>query len=127
MIENEFKPMGSMTLLNGSGDVTITWTTENEEHMRGLIEKKLKEGYSFFVVEKVLGIIPIKKKVTTMDQVKLGSKLLLQDKDAIRLFEEGKINVEKNEDHKLDTKHRTDDVDEILKSDVLAVRRIAAG
>lgn len=119
--------MASMTLLNGTGDVTITWTAENEESMKALIEKKIKDGYSFFVVEKIFGIIPHKTRVTSIDQVKLGSKLLLQDNDALRLFEEGKIEVEKTEGRKYDTKHRTEDVDEILKSETLGIRRMAAG
>lgn len=119
--------MASMTLLNGTGDVTITWSEENEEKMRSLIERKLKEGYSFFVIEKILGFIPHKTKVLTMDQVKVGSKILLQDEDAVRLFEEGHIGVEKVESRKFETKHRTEDVDEILKSETLGVRRIAAG
>lgn len=116
-----------MILMNESGDVTITWTQEHEAEMRGLIEKKIKEGYSFFLVEKKFKFFNQKTKITSVDQIQRGSKILLRDEDAIRLFSEGKIQVEKNDAVELTAGKRLDDADEVLKSDTVAVRPIGAG
>ena len=122
-------PMGSMILLNESGDIEIIWSDEHEESMRELIEKKLKEGYSFFILEKKFwGLVECKEKVISMDQIQKGSKLLLRDEDAVRLFNDGKIKVKKSkEKRELNTTKRSKDVDEILKSDTVAVRPVAGG
>ena len=93
-----FVPMGSMVLLNESGDIVVTWSEEHEASMRELIRKKLDAGYSFFIVEKKLfGMIEKRKKVTDISQIQKGTKLLLRDDDAVRLFEDGKVKVSKRE------------------------------
>ena len=74
----------SMILLNECGDVTITWSEEHEEHMRELIEKKLKEGFAFFLIESlVFGLIKQEVKVTSIDQITKGVKLVLRDATAV--------------------------------------------
>lgn len=45
----EFSP--SITWLNMSGDVTITWDASNIDSVRALVEKKMAEGYSFFIIK----------------------------------------------------------------------------
>ena len=125
---DDFKPMGSMILLNETGDVTIEWSDEHEESMRALIEKKLSEGYSFFILEKrFFGLMETKQKVTDIDQIQKGTKLLLRDEDAIRLFNDGKVKVKKNRSKELSTSKRSSDVDEILNNDSIAVRPVAGG
>jgi hypothetical protein len=120
--------MASMILLNESGDVTIIWSEEHEEHMKLLIEKKLKEGYSFFLVKPyIFGLVKKAVKVTSIDEITTGSKLILRDEDAIKLFEAGHIKVKKNENQKLDAERRLHGVDEILKNDTLAIKPIASG
>lgn len=123
-----FQPIGSTTLLNQSGDVTIVWSEEHEAEMRKLIEKKLSEGYAFFKIEKkAFGLIKCKEKITSIDQIQKGTELLLRDEDAIRLFNDGKVRVKKNETKELVAGKSLKDVDEIIKNDTLAVRPIAAG
>jgi len=118
----------SMILLNEAGDVTIIWSEEHEEHMKLLIEKKLKEGYSFFLVKTIaFGLIKKAVKVTSIDEITTGSKLILRDEDAIKLFEAGHINIEKHEKRKLEAGKRLNNADEILKNDTVAIRPIASG
>ena len=45
----------AITLLNETGDVTITWDPENDERMIPLIEKKMKAGFTFFLIEPRMG------------------------------------------------------------------------
>ena len=124
----DFVPMGSMTLLNACGDVTICWDESNSSRMHELIEKKLKEGYSFFILEpKLFGLYNTKVKVLSIDQIKMGSKLVLQDEDAIRLFSENKVKVTKRDKGDNAVSHRSENADEILASKSLAVKPIAAG
>lgn len=41
----------SLTLLNSTGDVTLSWNEDQDSAMREMIEEKLKEGYAFFIIE----------------------------------------------------------------------------
>ena len=43
----------SITFLNGSGDITITWDEHNKEQIIEMIKKKMKEGYTFFTTKKI--------------------------------------------------------------------------
>lgn len=38
----------SITFLNFTGDITITWDEENRERILAIVRKKMAEGYSFF-------------------------------------------------------------------------------
>jgi hypothetical protein len=42
----------SITFLNSLGDVTIIWDKADDEKVKQLIAKKMKEGISFFIIEK---------------------------------------------------------------------------
>ena len=55
-----FRP--AMTLLNSSGDITVEWDDEDEPSMLALIEKKMKDGYRFFIL-KPRKVLPGDKKV----------------------------------------------------------------
>jgi hypothetical protein len=68
---NDFSP--SITFPNMRGDVTISWTKENEDFIKQMIEKKMKEGYSFFVI--------IPRKIFGMDRPRVKTKLTLKNKD----------------------------------------------
>lgn len=46
--EAAFEP--SITLLNRSGDITISWDDEDQAKVEDLVKRKMKEGYSFFIV-----------------------------------------------------------------------------
>lgn len=43
----------SLTFLNGSGDITITWDEHNKEKIIEMIKKKMAEGYTFFTTKKI--------------------------------------------------------------------------
>ena len=43
--------MPAITWLNMSGDVTITWDESNREAIIALVAQKMKDGYSFFILE----------------------------------------------------------------------------
>lgn len=88
MITAKIQP--SITFPNMRGDVTITWTEDSKEFIRELIEKKMAEGYQFFVVmpRKIFGkeMLKVKTKVTmknvedVMD--KTSTATMKEDKDS---------------------------------------------
>lgn len=43
----------SITFLNGSGDITITWDEHNKKKIIEMIKKKMTEGYTFFTTKKI--------------------------------------------------------------------------
>lgn len=61
----DFTP--SITFFNFSGDITITWTADQEENILRMVQKKMEEGYTFLIVKpRLFGLlgqknIPLKK------------------------------------------------------------------
>ncbi len=42
--------MRALTMLNERGDTTISWTPDRDDEMEALIEKKMQEGVTFFII-----------------------------------------------------------------------------
>jgi hypothetical protein len=43
--------MRALTMLNENGDVTIAWTSDRDDEVEAIIEKRMKEGCAFFIIE----------------------------------------------------------------------------
>lgn len=57
---NEAQP--SITWLNMTGDVSITWDDSNRDAVMELVKKKMAQGYSFFVIKpRALRVLGTKK------------------------------------------------------------------
>lgn len=78
--------MASCTILNVTGDVTIAWDDENSKDIKNWIESKLKEGCTFFIVEKKFGFIPIKKKISSAIDLPSKGEVKISDSDAASFF-----------------------------------------
>lgn len=64
MQSTQIDDMRCLTLLNRSGDITITWDGQNDEKIKELVRKKMAEGYTFFTMRKVfIDAIQVKRKV----------------------------------------------------------------
>lgn len=72
--------MNTCTILNVTGDVTIAWDDTNNKEVEAWVQSKLDQGCNFFIVEKKLGFIPVKTKVTK--NTKFGSKGEVKMSDA---------------------------------------------
>lgn len=44
----------SCTLLNQDGDVTVVWDESNDEKMQALIQKKMDEGMTFYIIKPMI-------------------------------------------------------------------------
>lgn len=115
----------TMALLNEHGDVTIGWSAENDEMMKEIVAKKLKEGYTFFVVNTAGQEVRLK----SADQIGDARKIVLTDKDAEELLRKGKIGLVTREraagDYEAVGRARTPE--EVVSNDTLAVRPMRGG
>lgn len=83
-----------ITFLSMTGDITITWSSENDAKMKELIRKKMAEGFVFFTTRKVpLTNIPFKRRLGAkgVDSIK---DLIISDEDfdkMVRLMDDADI------------------------------------
>lgn len=83
----------SMTLLNEMGDVEVTWDSQNDDAMREVIEKKMKEGVRFFILKPFAGNFLYRKTaLKTVADLK-ENRVKIGDSDVEKLFEAGKVQV----------------------------------
>jgi hypothetical protein len=83
-----------MTLLGPDGDLEIAWDSESEEKVRALIEKKMSEGVTFFVMQPIVGdVLHMRRKVTRASQLAKVSKVTIKDPDIDAMFSAGEIGL----------------------------------
>jgi hypothetical protein len=52
----------SLTLLNDAGDQVITWEESSDAEMERIIEKKMAQGFTFYIIEpRAWGLFPPKR------------------------------------------------------------------
>lgn len=136
----------SMTLINVTGDVTLTWEAEQDKKMRELVQAKLDEGYGFFIMEprfKFLNFLGNKKiHITDTKQIKgnsvtmeteedaqkiLFQKIKLGDKKAEEVFLGGIVSIANVPQNNYSTSKRTINVEEIIHSHTVVTNKIAGG
>jgi len=79
--------MRTMTILNRSGDTTITWTEDRDAKVEEWIAARMAEGYTFFFVAPP-GEMRLK---TFSDAVQNGRKIVLSDRDSDELLWEAGV------------------------------------
>ena len=78
----------TITFLNSTGDVTITWSKEEEPAMLALIETKMAAGFSFFILKPRLdgvfgGLLGCAKvPVKSIDDVRQAQNVVADNKTA---------------------------------------------
>lgn len=137
--EEEFTP--SITWLNMTGDITITWTEENREKMLELIRQKMKDGYNFFTTKKV-PIIGVERKVRVSNKnIDTLEKLVIpdnefdklvagmNDKEVAALVHAGDAKMAKRKDNRSGREmlKRLEHAEEVLRNQSLAVRPVVGG
>lgn len=96
-------PQYFMTLLNETGDTSITWDEPDDVEVLTYIQKKMDEGYVFFIERPVIIRAFMKKrKIDNVSSIK-RRKLIVADEAAAKLELNGKIKRTKldygKEDH----------------------------
>jgi len=128
----------SITFLNGSGDITITWDEQNKDIIIKMIEKKMKEGYTFFTTKKLPLVNLYRTIKVTKDNLRKCKFVVIDDdafekmvqsiddRDVAEQVRGGNANFARNKlfgnDHKIER-----DAKKVSKSQSLAVKPISGG
>ena len=134
---------GAITFLNMTGDVTITWDESNDAKIKELVAKKIKEGYSFFSMKKVvIDSVKVRRKVGAKGIDKLDNLIIddetfeklvkgIDDRDLADTLRLGAGSLSKRRDQakgKFEGGKRLKDVDEVIKAkQALALKPIRGG
>lgn len=122
----------SLTILNLSGDSTLTWSPANDAVMRDMIERKMKEGFAFFILRKRLkGLLPARREaVTDIEKAMASRELVMADEDFARIVGEGAANLVRTPERAPlanDDAVQSRDPALIAASQSVAVRKMAGG
>lgn len=117
----------SMTLLNGMGDIEITWDSSQDEKMRELIAKKMKEGVTFFILKPVpFTDLYRKTKLKTMKDLK-ENRIKLDDEDLEMMFAAGQVGIQRTNSSDYDTVAPVRDPAKAARSRTVGVRALQGG
>lgn len=120
----------SITFLNMTGDVTITWDATNEAAVLALIEEKMKAGYSFFILKKVaFGLFGSRKvPAKSMAEVARAGAVVVDDAGVEAALSAGKVRLaDVPKAATLDTVSRARTAQEVVRHNTVAVRRVVGG
>ena len=131
----------TITFLNKTGDITITFDEQNADKIKELVRKKIAQGYSFFTMRKVvIESIKVKRKISLKGVDSITSLIIddatfdklvndLDDKDIAEVLLAGNAQMAKLKGKKVfDTIGVTKDPEEVVKSkSALAFRKVVGG
>lgn len=131
----------AITWLNMTGDVTITWDKHNEAAILALIEAKMADGFSFFIVKpRFFGLLGTKKvsvssiaeirkagKVVATDDSIAASVLKLDDAAVESVVKKGHATLLKGTSVPKETVRRAKTAAEVLQHQTVAIRPIVGG
>lgn len=135
--------MSSCTIMNITGDITISWDDSSSIEIKEWIEKKINEGYTFFLIEKkCLGLFSKKTNITKKEdlmnkkgEINLTGKLeesfnkisLSADEGIQKLSRKKLINAKRNDLSNIKTTKVIQNLEVILVSDTLCVKPMMGG
>lgn len=131
----------TITFLNKTGDVTITFDAQNAEAIKELVRKKIAQGYSFFTMRKLLiDSIQVKRKIRPKNVDSITSVIIddatfeklvndLDDKDIAEVLLAGSAQMAKLKGKKVfDAIKVAKTPEEVVESEgTLAFRKVVGG
>lgn len=133
----------SITFLNMSGDITITWDAQNRDKILELVRKKMAEGYVFFTTRKVPLLrlyreVKITEKnidsitslvVSDADFEKFTAAIAAADADVGAEVSSGRAHLSKRkgESKSLEAVERLKKAEDVIDNQAIAVRPYAGG
>jgi hypothetical protein len=140
LIEQESNQLSCITLLGMHGDITITWSAENDAKIKDLVRKKMAEGYSFFTTRKVvIEAIKVKRKlgpkgVDTIKDLIIDDETFdkmikdMDDRDVATLVRDGDAQLAKRRGNVANAIERARTPEDVIKSkQAMAVRPLVGG
>lgn len=113
----------STTLLNSMGDITIAWTPDRDAEVKEMIAKKMKEGYTFFIVTPSF----MGKKRETLKIRKVGDigdlhSITVKDEDADKLIQAGIVGMITTTDDHFEAGRVARSADDAVQNHTVATR-----
>ncbi len=116
--------MGACTFLNEMGDTTIAWSEDRDDDMEALIQKKMDEGVTFFLIEPRMGTrTPLKRP----SDANRHRQLAIPDADFAAFVGEGKGDVVTTPAKPIKTRGRAKIAKEVAKGESVAVKQRHGG
>lgn len=124
--------MGSISLLNKAGHITIAWTDENDQEVAAAIQRKMDQGVRFFQ-RKPFGDEEIQ--IQNLAEI-TGREVLVHDDDFATLITDGKASILSRTAYAAGQAiggftaalgRRITDASEAARTDTYAVRQFAGG
>jgi hypothetical protein len=84
-------PVRRLTVLNEAGDTTISWTEDRDEEMEAIIQKKMDQGVTFFIVTRGRGKTLTQRgpKLDRAADARKQRALVIPDEDLAKFVEGG--------------------------------------
>lgn len=119
----------AVTILNKTGDTTITWTEDRDDEMEAIIAKKMKEGIVFFIIEpRAFGLLPPKKtELADASDARKYRALAIPDEDFSKFVEAGSGEAVKTPAEPVRRARKSKDAKEIAKSQSVGVQPMKGG
>ncbi|MCS4088702.1 hypothetical protein [Rhizobium sp. BK176] len=126
---DDIEAIRAFTLLNNSGDSTITWEKDNDEVMRALIEKKMSEGMAFFIIHpKALGFIPRpKSRISDVEEIMKRRSVAVKDEDFAEIIAAGMAGVTERPEIDTERAEQSYDPARIARSQSVGVMPMRGG
>lgn len=128
MSETLDRPIRTLSYLSGDGDNTYGWDAKDDQWVVPMIQKKMDEGYVFWIVRKD----PIREvRLRTASEATATREIIIKDADARILFEQGRIGIASltvgERTREAVRERRADSAEDAAAHDTVAHRRLAAG
>lgn len=119
----------ALTLLNQSGDTTIIWDESNDDAMEAIIEKKMAEGVTFFVISPRFGGIasPIKSRLADASEARRHRALAIPDEDFAAFVANGAGEAVETPKEPVKKSRISRNPKEVAKSQSVGVKQLRGG
>ncbi len=118
-----------LTVLNEAGDTSISWTSDRDREMESIIEKKMAEGVTFFIVERGRGQT-LTKRGPRLENAADACKqraLIIPDEDLRKFVETGLGQAVATPAGKIKKSRLSRSAKEVAKSESVGVRQRRGG
>ncbi len=116
--------MRALTLLNQSGDQTLVWTEDRDDDMERIIEKKMAEGCTFFLIEPRFGTRTKLKDARDASKTRM---VAIPDEDFSKFVSAGSADVIKTPDAPAVVKKRAKTAKEVAAGESVGIKKRAGG
>lgn len=124
MSETMAPPIHTLSFLTGDGDNTYGWEATEDEWVIPMIQKKMDEGYVFWVVRRhPRGEVRLRRAQDALP----AREVIVKDDDARILFEQGRIGIVSQPPTEAERERRATSAADAAANDTVAHRQPRGG